>query len=204
MGIYERRVLPHLLDRVMRNKQATRYRQAIVPAATGRVLEIGAGSCLNLPFYGDAVMRLHALEPSEAMLDMARAKRSSVRFPIEFIAGSAEEIPLASGSIDTVVTTWSLCTIPDAARALREARRVLVPGGTLLFVEHGQSPDASVAQWQRQLDPLWCRIAGGCHLHRCIDRLVSASGFRIVELENAYLKGPKPFTYTYSGRARPA
>jgi ubiquinone/menaquinone biosynthesis C-methylase UbiE len=204
MGIYASRVLPHLLDLAMRNEQATRYRRAVVPAASGRVLEIGAGSCLNLPFYGAGVTRLHALEPSEAMLAMARAKASTVRFPVDFIASPAEAIPLPGASIDTVVTTWSLCTIPDAGTALREAKRVLAPGGTLLFVEHGRAPDAPVERWQRRLDPVWCRIAGGCHLDRRIDLLIRGSGFRIVELEKAYLKGPRPFTYTYRGRAMPA
>jgi ubiquinone/menaquinone biosynthesis C-methylase UbiE len=204
VSFYAQRILPGILDMVMRNKEATRYRSAIVSAAAGRVLEIGAGSGLNLPFYGSTVSRLHALDSSPAMLQMARERHSAARFPIEFIEASAEEIPLASRSIDTVVTTWSLCTIPDAAKALREARRVLAPGGTLLFVEHGLAPDPSVARWQRQLDPLWRRVAGGCHLDRRIDRMIGESGFRIVEMESAYARGPRPFTYMYSGRARAA
>jgi ubiquinone/menaquinone biosynthesis C-methylase UbiE len=202
-GIYERRVLPRLLDLAMRNREATRYRKKIIPAAAGEVLEIGAGSGLNLPYYTSAVSRLHALDPSETLLGMARKKRHSNDFAIEFLERSAEEIPLAGGSIDTVVTTWTLCTVPDAAKALCEAKRVLKPAGILLFVEHGRSPDASVEKWQRRLDPLWRRVAGGCHLSRKIDKLIHDAGFRIVDLENAYLRGPRPFTYTYCGRARP-
>lgn len=204
MSFYDRHILPRLLDLAMRDDEATRYRGVVVPGAAGRVLEIGAGSGLNLPFYGGGVTHLHALDPSEPMLAMARARAAGARFPIDFIAHSAENIPLPDRSVDTVVTTWTLCTIPHALDALAEARRVLVPGGTLLFVEHGLSPDASVARWQHRLDPLWCRIAGGCHLHRKIDRLIAEAGFRIVDMENAYLKGPRPFTYTYRGRATPA
>jgi len=202
-GIYERRVLPRLIDLAMRNERATRYRAKIIPAAAGRVLEIGAGSGLNLPYYTDAVTQLYALDPSETLLQMARGKQRRSDLAVEFLERSAEDIPLANRSLDTVVTTWSLCTVPDAAKALREARRVLKRGGSLLFVEHGRAPDASVAKWQRRLDPWWSRIAGGCHLNRSIDRLIRDAGFRIFELENAYLRGPRPFTYTYSGRARP-
>lgn len=196
-------MLPRLIDLAMRNKEATRYRRKTIPAAAGRVLEIGAGSGLNLPFYGASVTHLYALDPSPALLEMARAKRPSGGFPIEFFERSAEEIPLEARSVDTVVTTWTLCTVPDAAKALREARRVLEPGGTLLFVEHGHAPDPQVQKWQRRLDPLWSRVAGGCHLDRRIDRLLREAGFDILELENEYLKGPRPFTYTYRGHARP-
>ncbi|MGH8725514.1 MAG: class I SAM-dependent methyltransferase [Burkholderiales bacterium] len=204
VGIYERWLLPRLLDLVMRNKEATRYRRKTIPAARGRVLELGAGSGLNLPFYGREVTRLYALDPSEALLRMARKKRPPAGVPVEFLEASAEEIPLDSGSVDTVVSTWTLCTVPDAAKALREARRVLRLGGMLLFAEHGHAPEPAVQVWQQRLNPLWRRIAGGCNLDRRIDRLIRDAGFEVVDLENEYLKGPRPFTYTYSGRARPA
>jgi len=203
MGFYERRLLPRLIDLAMRNKEVKRYRRKLIPAAAGEVLEIGAGSGLNLPFYGSQVRRLHALEPSAALLRMAGRKLPGAPFPVELLRGSAEEIPLADRSVDTVVTTWTLCSIPDAAKALREARRVLRPGGSLLFVEHGHAPDPGVAAWQRRIEPLWKPLAGGCHLTRRIDQLIRDAGFSISELENEYLKGPRPLTYTYCGRARP-
>ena len=202
MGLYARHLLPRLIDLAMRNKEATRYRQKVVPSAAGVVLELGAGSGLNLPFYGPQVRRLHALDPSEPLLRMTSRKLHGARFPVELLRSSAEEIPLADGSIDTALTTWTLCSIPDAPKALREARRVLKPGGSLLFVEHGHAPDAAVAAWQRRIEPLWKPLAGGCHLTRQIDRLIREAGFEITELENAYLKGPRPFTYTYCGRAQ--
>lgn len=186
----------------MRNKEMTRYRRKIVPAAEGRVLEIGAGSGLNLPFYGAQVTHLYALDPSPALLEMASNRVRPQGFAVEFLERSAENIPFEDHSIDTVVTTWSLCTIPDAVQALREARRVLKPGGNLLFVEHGHAPDPAVQIWQRRLDPLWTRIAGGCHLNRRIVEIVRNAGFNILQLEGGYAKGPRPFTFIYSGRAR--
>ena len=201
-GFYERWVLPRLIDLAMRNKQVTRYREKTIPAATGRVLEIGAGSGLNLRFYGPQVQHLYALDPSARLLQMAKRRQPAAGFSVEYLETSAEEMPLDSRSIDTVVSTWTLCSVPDAARALREARRVLKPGGLLLFTEHGYAPDPGVQAWQRRLDPLWTRMAGGCHLDRKIDRLIREAGFDIVEMTNEYLKGPRPMTYTYSGEAR--
>jgi SAM-dependent methyltransferase len=159
---------------------------------------------MNLPFYSSSVTHLLALDPSEPLLAMARGKRAAAGFPVEFLTQSAEEIAVESGSVDTVVTTWTLCSIPDAVRALREARRVLKPDGTLLFVEHGLAPDASVQRWQRRLNPTWRCVAGGCNLDRRIDQLIRQAGFEILNLKNAYLRGPRPLTYTYCGRARPA
>jgi ubiquinone/menaquinone biosynthesis C-methylase UbiE len=201
-GVYERWVLPKLIDLAMRNKQVTRYRGKTIPAATGRVLEIGAGSGLNLRFYGGRVQHLYALDPSARLLQMAGKKRPVAAFPVEYLEASAEDVPLDSRSIDTVVSTWTLCSVPNAGRALREARRVLKPGGLLLFTEHGFAPDPGVQAWQRRLDPLWTRLAGGCHLDRKIDQLIRDAGFEIAEMTNEYLKGPRPITYTYSGQAR--
>ena len=204
MSCYDRWVLPWLIDLCMRNKEARRYRERVIPQATGRVLEVGIGSGLNLPFYGAGVRHLFALEPSRELRKMAGRRTKGARFTVEFLDRSAEEIPLERASVDTVVTTWTLCTIPDAVCALQEMKRVLKPGGVLLFVEHGLAPDANVQAWQHRLNSLWNRIGGGCNLDRKIDELIVHSGFRLAELETEYVKGPKPMSFTYSGRAEPA
>ena len=201
MSFYERRVLPWLIDLCMRNKEARRYRERIIPRATGRVLEVGVGSGLNLPFYGAGVRHLFALEPSPQLRKMASRRTRGTPFTVEFLDRSAEEIPLERGSVDTVVTTWTLCTIPNAVRALEEMKRVLKPSGSLLFVEHGLAPEPGVQAWQHRLNPLWNRIGGGCNLDRKIDELIVQSGFRLADLETEYAKGPKPMSYIYCGRA---
>jgi ubiquinone/menaquinone biosynthesis C-methylase UbiE len=179
------------------------FRQHVVGAAEGRVLEIGVGSGLNFPHYGTAVGSVIGLEPSAELLRMARARARTAAVPITLLDASAEAIPLDSGSMDTIVTTWTLCTIPNASRALAEMRRVLRPGGAFLFVEHGRAPEAGVARWQDRLDPLWSSLAGGCHLNRKMDDLVTGAGFRIEALQNSRLPGPRTHTYLYEGRARP-
>ena len=204
MNFYDRWVLPWLIDLGMRNKEARRYRERVIPMAMGEVLEVGIGSGLNLPFYGDGVRHLFALEPSPELRKMANRRTKGSRFTVEFLDRTAEEIPLERGSVETVVTTWTLCTIPDAIRALEEMKRVLKPGGVLLFVEHGLSPEPGVQAWQHRLNPLWNRIGGGCNLNRKIDELIVRSGFRLAELETAYAKGLKPLRFMYSGRAIPA
>jgi ubiquinone/menaquinone biosynthesis C-methylase UbiE len=135
---------------------------------------------------------------------MARPRATAAAIPVALLDASAEAIPLDSGSIDTVVTTWTLCTIPNAQRALAEMRRVLKPAGALLFVEHGRAPEPGIARWQDRLDPLWSRLAGGCHLNRKMDDLIADSGFRIEAMENARLPGPRTHTFLYQGRAKPA
>jgi ubiquinone/menaquinone biosynthesis C-methylase UbiE len=204
MSFYQRYVIPRLIHFAMRQKQLLPFRQRVVGAAEGRVLEIGIGSGLNFPFYGGAVTSVIGLEPSSKLLNMARPRAETTAAPVTLLDASAETIPLDSGSVDTVVTTWTLCTILDAARSLAEMRRVLRPGGVLLFVEHGRAPEPGVARWQDRLDPLWSRLAGGCHLNRKIDDLISGGGFRIEALENARIPGPRTHTYLYQGRARPA
>lgn len=204
MSIYDRWVLPRLIDVAMRNAEATRYRAAIVPKAHGDVLEIGVGSGLNLPFYGSGVKRLYALDPSKELLEMTRKKVGTARFPVEFLACSSEAIPLEDNSIDTVVMTWTLCSVRDPAKALREMKRVLKPGGSLLFAEHGFSCDARVQRWQQQFTPAWKKIAGGCHLDRRIDKLILSSGFDITELQTGYANRLRPLSYMYSGQAQPA
>jgi ubiquinone/menaquinone biosynthesis C-methylase UbiE len=203
MGFYENRILPHLLHFAMRQENLAAYRRRWVPAAQGRVLEIGVGSGLNPPFYTGAAKEVIGLDASPRLLEMARearAKTSSTS--IELIEGSAESIPLEDSSIDTVVTTWTLCSIHDVGTALSEMRRVLSPSGRLLFVEHGTSPDQGVRRWQDRLTPLWMRLAGGCHLNRPIRDLLEGSGFDIERLDTGYMKGPKPMTFLYEGSAR--
>jgi ubiquinone/menaquinone biosynthesis C-methylase UbiE len=203
MSFYQRHVLPYLVHLAMRQNQLVPFRRRVIGAAEGQVLEIGIGSGLNLPLYGPGVRSVIGLEPSPELLRMARERGRAASISIEFLEASAEAIPLDDGCVDTIITTWTLCTIPDVARALAEMRRVLRPGGVLLFVEHGRAPEPGVARWQNRLDPLWSRIAGGCHLNRKIDDLISASGFRIDALTNARLPGPRTHTFLYEGRARP-
>lgn len=203
VGFYERSILPHLINLAMKNKEAGRYRGDVVPQARGRVLEVGIGSGLNLPFYGPEVTHLFGLDPSPRLLEMAGHRPRPAHFPAEFLQASAEEIPLETGSVDTVVSTWTLCSIPDVLGALGEMRRVLKPGGSLLFVEHGLAADPGVQRWQHRLNPLWQPIGGGCNLDRKIDDLVAAAGFRLETLATGYAKGPKLMTFIYQGRARP-
>ncbi len=203
MSFYQRYVVPRLTHLAMRQKQLMPFRQRVIGAAEGRVLEIGIGSGLNFSLYGGAVTSVIGLEPSSELLRMARSRMEAAITPITLLDASAETIPLDSGSIDTVITTWTLCTIPDAARALGEMRRVLKPEGALLFVEHGRAPEPGVARWQDRLDSLWSSLAGGCHLNRKMDDLISGSGFRIETLENTRLPGPRTHTYLYHGHARP-
>jgi len=204
VSFYQRHILPRLLHMVMQQEAMVPFRRRVISAAEGRVLEVGIGSGLNLPLYGPSVRSVIGLDPSPELLRMARDRAATAPVPVELLEGSAETVPLDDASIDTVVTTWTLCTIPDAPRALSELRRVLRPGGALLFVEHGRAPEPGVARWQDRLDPMWRRLAGGCHLNRKIDDLISGAGFRIDALTTARLPGPRTHTFLYEGRARPA
>ena len=203
MGLYARYVLPWILDATMRQDMLNPYRHRLAAQARGRVLEIGMGSALNLPHYREAATEIVGLEPSSPLLAKARSAIAGSSRRVVLIEGSAEAIPLDAHSVDTVLTTWTLCSIPNVAAALTEARRVLRPGGQFLFVEHGRSPDAGVVRWQDRLTPLWTRIAGGCHLNRPIQALVEEAGFRVEQIDAAYMTGPRPLTYMYEGRATP-
>jgi ubiquinone/menaquinone biosynthesis C-methylase UbiE len=203
MGFYGSVVLPTLCHLAMRNQRLLPYRERVIGSADGRVLEIGIGSGLNLPFYRASVREVLGLEPSPQLIGMARSAAGRARTPVTFVGGSAEAIPLEDHSIDTLVTTWTLCTIPDASRALGEMRRVLRPDGRLLFVEHGMAPDAGVRRWQDWLTPAWRCISGGCHLNRPIQTMIGSSGFRLDRLETGYMPGPKPMSFMYEGSARP-
>jgi ubiquinone/menaquinone biosynthesis C-methylase UbiE len=202
MGFYQEHIVPHLVSLAMRNRELAPYRERILSQANGLVLEIGVGSGANLPLYTDRAAEILGLEPHPKLLKMASRKVSPIT--ARLIEASAESIPLDARAIDTVVVTWTLCTIPDVRRALTEMRRVLKPDGQLLFVEHGLSPDGRVRNWQNRLNPIWKRIAGGCHLNRPMRTLIEEAGFRISRLETGYMTGPKPMTFMYEGAARPA
>ena len=204
MNFYDRRILPHVLNFVMRQEALVPFRQRAIGAARGRVLEFGVGSGLNLPLYGAGVTSVTGIEPSSALLGMARERVTSAVVPVELIEASAEMLPIDTASIDTIVTTWTLCTIPNAVQALCEARRVLRTDGTLLFIEHGRAPEPGVARWQDRLDRPWGLIAGGCHINRKIDALITESGFRIERLTHDRMPGPRTHNFLYEGKAHPA
>ena len=203
MGFYQDQIVPVLINLAMRRRDLADYRSRVIPAADGRVLEIGIGSGFNLPFYSRNVERLIGLDPSPKLLSMVRRDLRPNAPSVELIEGSAEAIPLGNDSVDTVVTTWTLCSIPDAGRALREMHRVLRPTGRLLFVEHGRAPEPNVVWWQDHLTPAWKRIGGGCHLNRAIQMLIEDAGFQFDRVETGYMRGPRPLTFTYEGSARP-
>lgn len=206
MGLYKKYILPRLINLAMRDESNANERANLVPRASGVVLEIGFGSGLNLPFYTAGITKLYALDPSKELLNLARERVKKVSFPIEFLAASAEKIPLRDDTVDTVVTTWTLCSIPRPEQALREAKRVLRAGGKFIFIEHGWSPEKNVARWQNRLNPIWKVIAGGCQLNRKIDDLLAQADFEIIELKKEYQKRrnhkPKILNYLYKGVAK--
>jgi ubiquinone/menaquinone biosynthesis C-methylase UbiE len=203
MGFYEEWIVPPLIDWSMRNKRLRPYRERTAGAAEGRVLDIGIGSGLNLPFYARKAREIFGLDPSLALLARAQSKALRTQTPVHLLEGSAERIPLGDHSIDTVVMTWTSCSIPEICAALEEMRRVLRRGGCLLFVEHGRAPEPRVARWQDRLDPFWQRFSGGCRLNRKIDDLLSDAGFQIDRLATGYIPGPKIMTFFYEGAAMP-
>jgi ubiquinone/menaquinone biosynthesis C-methylase UbiE len=202
MSFYRERVLPHLIQMSMNQAHFEPYRRRVTGAARGRVLEIGVGSGLNLPLY-PADVDIVGLDPSKKLLSMARTVGASHCRSIELIEGTAESIPLPDHSVDTIVTTWTMCSIPNLPATLAEMRRVLKADGRLLFAEHGRSPETSVERWQNRLTPLWKRIGGGCHLNRPIDEMIAANRFRIAALQTGYMEGPKPMTFMFEGEATP-
>lgn len=202
MNVYQKYLLPRIVNFTCGLKPMMKQREKVVPLAEGRVLEIGIGSGLNLPFYrSDKIEHLWGLDPSRETWALARDKESNCNFKIEFIEAGAEEIPLQSGSADTVLVTYTICTIPDPVAALKEARRVLKSGGNLLFCEHGLAPDPSVRRWQSGLNPVWKRIGGGCNLDRPIPALIEQAGFDIRRMDTMYIPGWKPASFNYWGAA---
>jgi ubiquinone/menaquinone biosynthesis C-methylase UbiE len=203
MAFYRDVLLPRLCHLSMRNRRLLPYRKRAIALAEGRVLEIGVGSGLNLPFYGHAVREIWALDPTPQLIAMARKLAGASAVPVTFIESSAEAIPIDDNSVDTIVTTWTLCTIPQSIAAIGEMRRVLRPSGRLVFVEHGLSPDKGVRWWQDRLTPAWRCVSGGCHLNRPITRMIEEGGFLLDRLETGYMPGPKPLAFMYEGSAHP-
>lgn len=202
MGMYDRFILPRMIDFACGMGAVMKTRKQVVPLASGRVLEIGIGTGLNLSFYDPAkVTEIVGVDPAAQMQELARSRAALIDIPVQTIALELGQIQAADASFDSIVCTFTLCTIPDALAALREMRRVLKPGGKLLFSEHGLAPDLPVVRWQNRLTPVWKPLAGGCHLNRDIPALISAGGFTIREIQSSYLKGPKPMTWVSRGWA---
>ena len=201
---YERHILPRALDFACGLPLISQQRELVVPRARGRVLEVGIGTGLNLRHYDKSrVTQIVGLDPALELHPLARERSAQAGLAVELLGLSAEKIALPDASFDTVLLTYTLCTIPDPLAALQEMRRVLALGGQLLYCEHGRAPDAAVRRWQERLQPLWGRIAGGCHLGRDIAALLQAAGFSLPDLQTRYLPGPRPFTYHYWGVALP-
>ena len=202
MGFYENHVLPHVINLCCGTKAVRAQRANIVPGARGKVLEVGMGPGLNMPYYDPALIDIiYGLEPNAKSRSMAAGPIENAGLTVDFIGLDGQEIPLDKHSVDTIVLTYTLCTIPDADKAMREMRRVLKPGGRLLFSEHGAAPDAAVKKWQDRINSVWNRIGGGCNLNRDIPQLIKRGGFAIDTLDEMYLPGPKVATYNYRGAA---
>ncbi len=203
MGFYEEYILPRGIDWGMSGERFSRLRKQYLEGVRGRVLEVGFGSGLNLPHYSHRVSHLYALDPSLLGRRLAAPRIQEVSFPVEFVELEGPQIALPDRSVDAVVSTWTVCTIPDPVAALKEIRRVLKPEGRYTFLEHGLSPDRRVARLQNLWNPIQKWAFGGCHVNRRIDQLVLAADLRLLEYENFYMEGPKVLTYMYSGTASP-
>lgn len=203
MKLYDKYVLPHFINFACGMKPITYQRKKVVPEASGRILEVGMGSGLNIPFYDPSkVEKVFGLEPSSDMRTLAAKRVAVAPFEVEFIDLPGEEIPLDDNSVDTVLLTYTLCTIPDTQKALAQMKRVLKPGGKLLFSEHGVAPDESVERWQKRINPIWKPIGGGCNLNRAIPQLIEQAGFKIKDMDMGYLPGtPKFAGFNYWGEA---
>jgi len=202
MGFYNRYILPCCLDKTCSIGPITKQREKVVPHAKGVVLEIGIGSGLNLPHYNPAnVSKIIGVDPDDPIWNRGQARRTACPIPIERIGLSGEDIPLENNTADTVVVTYTLCTIPDPIKALHEMGRILKPGGQVLFTEHGKAPDENIHKWQNRIDPYWKKIAGGCHSGRDIPALFRSAGLHLDRLDEMYIPGPKVLAYNYWGAA---
>ena len=202
MGLYGDQVLPRITNVLLANREFKKIRERVAADLSGEVLEVGFGSGLNVPFYPAGVRQVLADDPATTGRRLAARRVAASAVPVEFVSLDGESLPLESDSVDHVLITWTMCTIPAVETALREMHRVLRPGGAVHFAEHGRSPDPKVASWQDRLNPLQRAWAGGCNLNRPIDRLVTEAGFAMTRLENFYMKGPKSMGFMYEGVAR--
>jgi ubiquinone/menaquinone biosynthesis C-methylase UbiE len=204
MGFYDKHILPRVINCACGAGPIMKQREKVVPQASGTVLEIGIGSGQNLPFYNASrVQRLIGLDPSQESWELAAKRAARLDFDVEFIGLPGEQIPLEDDSVDTVLVTYALCTIPDPVTALHGMGRVLRPGGKLIFCEHGKAPDAKVGKWQDRVNPLWGRFFGGCNLNRDIPQVLSDGGFTLDNLETMYLPStPKFAGYNFWGSAQ--
>lgn len=202
MGFYDERILPHVINVVMNTKQTRKIRERVCADLSGEVLELGFGTGYNLPFLPPEVTRLLAVEPSSRSVRLARERMETTSIEVEVVGLDGQRLPVEDESVDAVLCTWSLCTIPDGVAAVREAGRVLRPGGRLHFIEHGAAPDAKVRRWQDRLNGVQNRIGGGCNLNRDIAGIIEAGGLSITRLDRYYNAGePKPFGAMYEGVA---
>jgi len=206
MSIWEEYFVPPLINLACGAKPIRYQRQKVVPKARGEVLEVGFGSGLNMPYYNsDNVSRIFALEPSAGMRKRAAERVAASDIPVEFLDLPGEQIPLEDKSVDTVLITYTMCTIPDVMTALAGIKRVIKPGGEMIFCEHGLAPDPEVRKWQERIEPIWKPIGGGCHLTRSVPDMLNVAGFEIVEMDQMYLPStPRPMGYNYWGTAKPA
>lgn len=202
MGIYAKHILPPLIDWACRLRPSAKQREKVIPLAAGNVLEIGVGSGLNLPYYvSSQIKHLTAIDPEIRVWNQNRINQDTLGFSFEFIETGAESLPLENNSVDSIVTTYTLCSIKNIELAFTELRRVLKPGGKLIFNEHGKAPDASVHRWQNRLNPIWGKFSGGCSLTKDIPQLIQSEGFRFNSLDSMYIPGWKPAAFNYWGVA---
>lgn len=201
MGWYANNILPKLIEAGCSQPLLMKLRAQYVPQAQGRVLEIGIGTGLNLSYYDKDSVELTGLDPAAELTGHAQARAEELQLPVNMLGVSGESIPAEDKTFDALVCTWTLCSIPNVTTALKEMHRVVKPGAKLYFIEHGASPDEKVARWQKRIEPVWKRIAGGCHLTRAADELIADAGFHITQMESEYLPGPKIATFMTHGVA---
>lgn len=203
MGLYGKYILPKVIDWTCKQKPNRKQREKVVPGASGYVLEIGIGSGLNLPFYDqEKVINLVGIDPSESLWKENKTETENLPFNFKFLQAFAEDLPVDNNSIDSIVITYTMCTIPVPELAFEEFRRVLKPNGRLIFCEHGKAPDKAVEKWQNLINPVWKKFGGGCNLNRDIPKLISNNGFKISKLDTMYIPGWKPASFNFWGEAK--